>query len=408
MDRIAREGARFTNAIVASPVCSPSRATLMSGLYPTEAGITDWISPAESDGGMGLDAPTWAQVLQQHGYRTALFGKWHLGSEPDHHPTAKGYDHFMGFLVGGNKPINPNLEVEGKLQQVDGPMPDILVDHTMAWIESNHDAPFAVSLHFRAPHLPYGPVPKIDSAPYVGADPALPTFPGRDEKKVKASILAYYASIGSVDRNVGRLLEYLDESGLTKNTIVIFTSDHGYNEGRHGIDTKGNGRWIAGGVAGPKRPNMWETSITIPLLVRWPEKITPGTTVDYPFTNLDYFRTVLGLLNVKTPADCSARGMDVSPALFGKSLPKRGPLFGQYDLHNNGLAYLRMIRTDRYKYIHHFHEKMTHELYDLEKDPGELHNLYRAGKHKDIVGSMYDHLITWMRSVDDPLLADSY
>lgn len=408
MDRIAKEGALFTNAIVASPVCSPSRATLLSGLYPTEAGITDWISPAQSDAGAGLDAPTWTQVLQQNGYKTALFGKWHLGSEPDHHPTAKGYDHFMGFLVGGNKPVNPTLEVDGENEKLDGPLPDILVDHTMAWIDDNRDKPFAVSLHFRAPHLPYGPVPPEDTAHYANTDPTLPDFPGRDTEKLRKSTLGYYASISSIDRNIGRLLAYLDETGLTKNTVVIFTSDHGYNEGRHSINTKGNGQWIAGGVNGPKRPNMWETSITIPMLIRWPGKIKPGSQVDYPFSNLDYYRTVLGLLDIEVPSDSSARGMDISPALFGKSLPKRESLFGQYDLHNNGLAYLRMIRTDRYKYIHHFHENMTHELYDLERDPDEKRNLFRAGKHTNIVEALYNDMIDWMRSINDPLLTDTY
>lgn len=128
------------------------------GGYPTELGITEWISPAESADGLGLDAPTWVEALQKNGYRTALFGKWHLGSAADHHPTQKGYDYFIGFLLGGPRPIDAVLEVNGVEEKVEGPLPARLTDATLSWLDNirDDDAPFHVSLHFRAPHLPYG------------------------------------------------------------------------------------------------------------------------------------------------------------------------------------------------------------------------------------------------------------
>lgn len=408
LDRIAREGALFTRAFVACPVCSPSRATWLTGRYPTELGITDWISPREARAGLGLRGTTWPRVLQQAGWTTALLGKWHLGTLPEFHPTRLGFHHFMGFLSGGNRPMDPKLEVDGKERQLRGPLPDLLVDDAIDWLRRNRARPFALSLHFRAPHLPYGPVPESDSAPYEGLDPTVPRLRGLDAAQLKRRTKAYYASISSIDRNVGRLLAALEQLELSERTIVLFTSDHGYNEGRHRINTKGNGHWIAGGVSGPKRPNMWDTSIAVPLAIRWPEVVAPGRRISHPVSNLDIFRTVLGMLEVPLPEESGAGGIDFSPLLRGQRLPPRTAIFGQYDLHNNGLAYLRMIRGERWKYVRHWHANGMDELYDLVKDPGERRNLARRGDQRARIEDLNRRLVAWMQSIEDPLLRDRY
>jgi uncharacterized sulfatase len=406
MDRLSREGARFLNAFVPTPVCSPSRASFLTGRYGTQLGITDWIAPPEADAGLGLPAKavTWPQVLQRHGYRTALVGKWHLGTKPEYHPTKHGFHHFYGFLGGGNKPMNPTLEVNGKEKQLKGSLPDLLVDEAIRFVEANRSRPFALLLHFRAPHLPYGPVPEADSAPFKDLDPTIPRFRGLDVKQVKKWTRDYYASIHSVDRNLGRLLERLDRLKLTRKTVVLFTSDHGYNIGHHGIHTKGNGVWVAGGVPGPKRPNMFEESIRVPLIVRWPGVVKPGTEIGEPVTNLDTFASVLGMLGVPVPRDVKHEGIDFSPRLRGKKIVRRDALFGQYDLHNGGLAYMRMIRTDEWKLVRHHHAHFLDELYHLKDDPGEQRNLYNNPKHRKTRTQLQDRLTKWQRSIDDPLL----
>jgi uncharacterized sulfatase len=408
MDRLAREGARFLNAFTPTPVCSPSRASMLCGLYGTQVGITDWIDPTESAAGLGLppNVATWPKVLHQNGYRTALIGKWHLGTQPRFHPTKNGFDHFFGFLGGGNRPMDPTLEKDGQTRTFKGSLPDLLTDDALEFLDSSKDKPFALLLHFRAPHLPYGPVPPADSAPFKDLDPTIPRPPGIDVKQVKDWTRDYYASIHSVDRNLGRLLAGLDERGLTKKTIVLFTSDHGYNIGQHTIHTKGNGYWIAGGVTGPKRPNMWDTSIRVPLLVRWPGVVKPGTEIAEMTTNLDTFPSILGMLGVPMPRDVKRQGRDYSPLLRGEKIDGRDALFGSYDLHNAGLAYMRMIRTNQWKLVRHHHAKFLDELYNLEDDPGETRNLYGAAKHAAIRDQLQQRLSAWQKSIDDALLRD--
>ncbi len=406
LDRLAREGIRFTNAVAATPVCSPSRATWFTGRYPSELGIRDWISSSEAREGVGLRHRSWVEDLKEAGYETALFGKWHLGTLRSFHPTRHGFDTFLGFLGGGNRPMDPVLEEEGRTRRFVGPLPDILTDAAIAFLERKRTGPFLICLHFRAPHLPYGPVPEVDRRPFDRLEPTVPRIPWLDRGKLVRSTRAYYASIHSVDRNVGRLLAALDRLKLAEDTIVLFTSDHGYNEGRHGIDTKGNGHWIAGGVRGPKRPNMWETSIAIPWILRWPGRIPPGSALDVPAGTIDAYRTILGLCGVPPPEGCEARGRNLAPGILGRgSLPERPWLFGQYDLHNFGLAYLRMVRGRRFKLVKRLRARGLDELYDLREDPGERRNLYarflRDPSRRPILDRLLEALGTWRKKIGD-------
>jgi choline-sulfatase len=404
-DRLAREGMRFTRAIVATPVCSPSRASFLTGRYGTQVGITDWISPKEAQAGVGLppDTITWMEVLQRAGYRTGLVGKWHLGMLPQFHPTKHGFDHFCGFLGGGNKPMDPVLEVNGKETKVTGPLPDLLVDNALEFVKDNKDRPFALMLNFRAPHLPYGPVPDVDAAPFKDLDPTIPNFPGLNVKQVKTWTRDYYASIHSIDRNLGRLLKFLDESGLAENTIVVFTSDHGYNIGHHGLNTKGNATWIAAGHKG-RRPNMFDTSLQVPLIVRWPRVVRPGATSDALVSNIDTHATVLGMLGVPSPKDYRQEGEDFSPILRGEQTRWRDAVFAQYDMHNGDKAMMRTVRTDRWHLVRQYLRNQPDELFDVQSDPDEAKNLYDDPRHREVREQLQRRLEEWMRGVDDPVL----
>ncbi len=406
MDRLAREGAKFLRAFVATPVCSPSRASLMTGRYGTQVGITDWITPREGEAGLGLpaDAMTWMAVLRAAGYRTALVGKWHLGTQPQFHPTRRGFDHFMGFLGGGNTPMNPTLEVDGETKKLKGSLPDLLTDDAMAFIRKNKAGPFALMLTFRAPHLPYGPVPPEDAAPFKGLDPTIPKFPGLDVAQVKKWTRDYYASVHSVDRNLGRLLQLLEELGLMEDTIIVFTSDHGYMIGHHGLHTKGNAVWVAAEHKGKQRPNMFDLSLQVPLIVRWPGTVKPGTEVPEMVSNIDTFPSVLGMLDVPPPKDYRHEGKDFSPLLRGKALKWRDTVFAQYDLHNGGKASMRSARTERWHLVRQYLKGPPDELFDLQNDADELHNLYEVAEHRAIRDELQRRLDEWMHSADDPLM----
>ena len=413
MDRLAKEGARFANAFTVTPVCSPSRTTFMTGRWGTQMAVTDYLAPNEERAGIGLaeGTVTWPKVLQQNGYATALIGKWHLGQKAYNHPTKMGFDHFFGFLGGGNSPMNPTYDFAHGPKKLTGYGADLITDDAMKWIGEQKDKSFSLCLHFREPHLPYGPVPEEDSRLFANLDPAVPQLKGLDIPQVKGWTRNYYASIHSVDRNLGRLFAYLEKAGLWDKTIVSFTSDHGYNIGHHMIHTKGNGFWVAGGVTGPKRPNMWDTSMRIPWMIRWPGVTKPGTVIEQPVQNLDVFASMLGMLGVAKPTAVQTDSQNFAPLLRGQEVKWRDAIFAQYDLHNSGLSYMRMIRTERWKFVKHFHENMMDELYDLKNDPGETKNIIGAKNSgsenlREVMKDLRAKLLAWQKSIDDPVLSE--
>jgi choline-sulfatase len=402
-DRLARSGAIFYNAFTVTPVCSPSRAALMTSRYPSELGIADWIDP-QKEPALGLvpAAIVWPELLKGFGYATMLAGKWHLGTRDEFHPTRQGFDRFFGFRDGSNRPIDPVLEVDGQLRHLRGSLPDLLVDEGSKFVEAHRDRPFLLSIHFRAPHTPYAPVPEEDSAPYRSLDPTIPDFPGLPRDRVKQITRDYYASVSSVDRNVGRLLAKLDELALTSRTVVIFTSDHGYMIGQHGLWHKGNATWLVAGKTG-SRPNMFDDATRVPLLLSWPGVIQPGTKIERVVSNLDLFPTLLDIAGLGQPDNLIIRGRSVVPLLRGQSTSWDDTLFGQYDMHHYQVARMRMIRTPEWKLVRHFEPEGHDELYHLAEDPGETHNLANLTEPKTRVerDALARRLEGWMAQIGD-------
>ena len=421
IDRLAREGARFENSYVATPVCSPSRASYFTGLYPTRVGITDYIG-LEGFAGLGLDprTVTWPAVLQRHGYVTALMGKWHLGNLPEFHPSKFGLDHFVADR--GGTLADRVVEVDGQPKHAQGAVADVITDEALRFLEENRSRPFALLMHYPEPHFTirrpssYGPFADQDLAPFKGAEVTIPKWPGLDTGHVKQLTLEYYAASHALDRNIGRLLAQLDKLGLAENTIVHFVGDNGNMIGHHGLHGKGNAWAITGGIDdGPVRPNMFEESIAVPLLVRWPGVTKPGAVVSQPVSMIDTFASVLGMLGVGLPRGTKQDGMDYSRLLKGETSGWRDAMLGQYDLHNDGaLAFMRMIRTPQWKLVRHHFANFA-ELYDLENDPGETRNLYYGlmsgyldPAHEKVRDELELRLTEWQRSIDDPILRAAF
>lgn len=408
MDRLAREGARFTNAFTCTPVCSPSRAAFLAGRHGTQLGITDWITPKQGEAGLGLSATavTWPALLQQNGWHTALIGKWHLGSQPTNHPTRLGFDSFFGALGGSFPPKNPELELNGRETKFEGFGADILTDAALRFIETNHAKPFALLIHYREPHLPYGPVPEADAAALAGLDPTVPAASGTNVAQVKRWTRDYYAAIHSVDRNLGRLIDLLQRLQLDTNTIVMFTSDHGYMIGHHGLHSKGNAYRIdkLAGAGRQTRPNMFEESIRIPWIVRWPGVTKPGRAIAERVSNIDTFATVLGMMNVPAPGNWKQEGVDLAPLLRGKRQTAHETIFAQYDLQNDAIDSMRMVRTRDWKLVRHYGRPGDDELFNLRNDPGELRNLFGLPAHQRTQQRLQKQLTGWMQGIDDPVL----
>ncbi|MBQ17970.1 MAG: N-acetylgalactosamine 6-sulfate sulfatase [Planctomycetaceae bacterium] len=418
IDRIFHEGAHLTNAFVTTPVCSPSRAGLIASRYSSEINITDWINPrAEKTLGLAVATPTWPQHLVQAGYKTALVGKWHLGTQDRFHPTRFGYQQFMGIRTGGCPPKNARLEqLDGVTRKFDGYTCDIFTDHVLDFIRQERKHAFAVSLHFRAPHAAWLPVRPEDWAPFKDLDPMIPKtiYDDINVALVKKRTREYLAAVKSVDRNVGRVLGLLEELKLVENTIVIFTSDHGYNLGDHGVWFKGNAHWVRKPlppkrwkqIPALRRPNLWDTSLRVPAAVRWPGVIKPGTKITQTITNLDWFPTLLAMAGVALPKNTGVRGRDFTPLLQGKRIPWDNDLYAEYSMHHGATTHMRAWRTPEWKYMRDFAHAGREELYDLKNDPDEFHNLATstAARHVAAKADLARRILQQMTALKDPVL----
>lgn len=386
MDRIAREGVRLTNCFTPTPVCSPSRVSILTSRYGTEVGILDWLNPnKEPERGLDPKTAAWPKLLAAAGYRTALIGKWHLGLKDEFHPSVFGYQHFMGFRGGGNSPRDPQLEVDGKVGKVDGFIVDLVTDDALKFLQREPGRPFALSLHFREPHAPYAPVPEAEQRAFAGLDPKVPNpdFPKLDVARVKKLTREYLASVAAVDRNIGRVLDELDRLKLADNTLVIFTSDHGYNIGHHGILHKGNASWIltenpsgTKNVPAQHRPNMFDTSLRVPCVIRWPKTIPAGRVISRTVTHLDWFPTLLEATGVALPDGTTLRGQSVLNLLRGEgTFDRSDDLYTEFSVQHTMRADMRCYRTSEWKLKRDFLNADRDELYDLKNDPGETTNL---------------------------------
>lgn len=417
MDRLGRAGAYFPNAFCVTPVCSPSRASLMTSRYGTEFGITDWINPrVEMTLGLDPAAVTWPKLLQHAGYKTGFVGKWHLGTEPRFHPKKNGFDEFAGFLPGGTTPKDPELEIDGVQQKVAGFTYDILTDKAIEFVRNHHEHTFALCLHFRAPHGPYLPQPEIDSEPFQQIDPRrpVPDHPELDVPKAKQLTRDYLGSVAGVDRNLGRLLGVLDELKIARNTLVIFTSDHGYNVGHHGIWHKGNAQWIltttppgSKHVPAGRRPNMFDTSLRVPLVVRWPAVIPEGTVIRETVTHLDWFPTILAAAGIEVPRNTPVRGRNVLPLVRRESVEWNNDLYAEYSMHHGANTHMRCWRTARWKLVRDFLDRSRDEFYDLQHDPGESHNRIHdmSPDVQRAITELDAKIVQRMRETGDPVLS---
>jgi arylsulfatase A-like enzyme len=381
LDRMAREGTLFTQFYVASAVCSPSRAGFMTGQFPSKLGIHDYLANPELNRKRGvrdsLDpaVPTLPALLQKSGYVTAHFGKWHLSSGPDApKPEQYGIGKYDECTRGPKeRPFSSER----------------IADTTIRFIEENRARPFYINVWLHDPHSPLHPTDEA-MAPYKELSPRWGTHRGAME--------VYYGVLTEMDRHIGRILAKLDEAGLSRNTIVIFSSDNGPESGLIPFVSHYGGAATAGPFRGLKR-SLYEGGIRTPWIVRWPAH-TPANRVDNDtvFAAVDLLPTIAKLTGAAAPA--AIDGEDLSAALMGKTVRRQTTLLweNRYPVYGHVLDQrpLLAVREGNWKLLLN-PDRSRVELYDVPKDPSEMNNL--AAQQPAVVKRLSKRAMAWRKTL---------
>lgn len=414
LDRLASEGARCLEAYAACPVCSPTRASLLTGKYPQRTGITDYIAPNGANQPAQwsrntrlLPAPyadrlahserTLAEMLKEAGYATFFAGKWHLGPET-FYPEDQGFDLNLGGIeqggpYGGKKYFSPY----GNPRLPDGPagehLPDRLATETVKFVSAQREKPFFAYLSFYDVHTPLMAREDLQKKYEAKrADRKLTDEFGREEPRdvrLNHSHAVYAAMIEAMDQAVGKVLAALKEQSLDRETIVIFTSDNGGLSTSEGWPTsnrphRGGKGWV------------YEGGIRVPLIIRWPGRIEAGALLSTPVISLDLYPTLQAAAHGTRAADQILDGVDLAPLFRNEPLPER-PLFWHYPHYGNqGGAPAAAVREGPWKLVEWLEDDRA-ELFQLERDPSETLDL--ATTEPEIVDRLRERLKEWQRSV---------
>lgn len=418
IDRIAGEGARFDNVFCGNSICAPSRATILSGTHSHVNGV---LTLADRFDGRQVSFP---RLLQDAGYQTAIFGKWHLGHGGEADPT--GFDTWS-VLPGQGDYHDPTFYVQGEERRFEGYATDIITDFSLEWLEHRDpDRPFMLMTHHKAPHRPWEPDEK-HAHMYAGVDIPVPaTFDddyatrpaaaaavmrvGRDMtftdlKEEPPSDLSdeearhwayqryikdYLRCIASIDDNVGRMLDWLDANDLAENTIVIYTSDQGFFLGDHG--------WY-------DKRFMYEESLRMPFLMRYPREIAAGSAVEAMVSNIDFAPTFLDYAGLDVPSVMQGRSFrEVARGDVPADWPRS--IYYRYWMHlaQHGVPAHYGVRTATHKLIYYYGKALGTtdsvdrdtdpywELFDLEADPNELNNVYGNPEFASIQADLHAEL----------------
>jgi arylsulfatase A-like enzyme len=417
IDRLSATGMRFTDGYAASPVCSPTRYSILTGRYPTRAGATNFFSgaregryrPAPLLDRMPLEETTLAEALREAGYRTFFAGKWHLGPTEEYWPERQGFEgNAGGWSAGGPFGGKQYFPPYANPRLPDGPpgehLPDRLATETLRFIERHRDEPFLAYLSFYSVHVPL--VGRSDLvAKYerkIGGRP----LAGRSEFDTEEQVWAveeprhvralqrhavYAAMVEAVDQAVGKVLDGLEVMGLAERTIVVFTSDNGGLSTAEGSPTsnlplRGGKGWL------------YEGGIREPMIIKWPGVTRAGSVCDCPVISTDFYPTLLEMAGLPARPEQHRDGMSLVPLLKGGKSLSREAIFWHYPHYGNqGGSPSGAVRSDDYKLIEFFEDLRT-ELYNIREDIGETRNL--SAELPEKAESMRKRLHDWRESVD--------
>ncbi len=419
VDRLAAEGMRFTNAYAACPVCSPTRASIMTGKYPARLDTTDWFGapqpgtvanhwtkdkpllPAPYVSHLPLEEVTLAEALKEAGYGTFFAGKWHLGPNTDYWPEKQGFDvnmggHDRGGPYGGKKYFSPY----GNPNLTDGPdgehLPDRLATETCRFIDANKDKPFLAYMSFYSVHTPLMSREDLKRKYEHKAKTIVHDGPrfipeGQREARQVQDHAVYAGMVEAMDLAVGKVLAQLDKSGLADNTAVIFMSDNGGLSTSEGSPTS-NVPLRAG------KGWLYEGGIREPMIVRWPGVVKAGAVSDAIVTSTDFYPTMLDMAGLPPKPNQHVDGRSFVSALKQQHPFDRGPIFWHYPHYGNqGSTPGAAVRYGDYKLIE-FYEDNRCELYNLKSDISEKDNLVLKMPEK--ANQLHKMLRAWQLQVE--------
>ena len=416
LDQLAARGMLFRNFFCASPVCSPARASIITGRIPSNHGVHDWLnggdttSVKEEPHGKGvqieyLEGLTgYTDVLDENGYFCGLSGKWHIGAC---HTPQKGFSFWKAHVKGGGPYYNtPCADGESVMYQPDDEYyTHVVTDDAIEFLDqaSEKDQPFYLSIHYTAPHSPWDrnnhPAETWDyyykncpfeSAPWRRPKPEWAqkfNIPVETDEKRREFLSGYYAAIEELDAGVGRIVDKLIAMGELENTLICFTSDNGMNMGHHGVFGKGNATFPM---------NMFEESVKVPFIASMPGTVPQGVESESMLSHYDLMPTLLEFVGLEAPKDEKLPGHSFAPLLKGNDFSGQESvvIFDEY-------GPVRMIRTADWKYVHRY-VYGPHELYDLKNDPGETVNLYGREEYAMTVAGLAAKLDAWFVKYGDP------
>jgi arylsulfatase A-like enzyme len=391
IDRIAIEGATFRNAFVTTPLCLPSRACFLTGQYAHTNRVQ--VRGTSDNFDLSYKLVTFPKLLQESGYETAFIGKWHIGDDDSPRP---GFNRWVSFISQG-KYVDPELNIDGKRTKVLGYITDILTDYAVNFINAPHQRPYLIYLCHKAVHAPFVPAARhtsLFSAMEIERAPsAQDTLVGKpvlrrphielqeDDPDVRSSdelIRNQLRCLMAADEGIGRIFEALGKNNQLENTVIVFSSDHGYFWGEHGL----------GGKHG-----AYEEALRIPLLLRFPKLLKPGTVFDQLVLNIDLAPTCLELAKARIPSDI--QGASLVPVMLNNSQSVRSSFLAEY-FYNQGqtprFPTWQVVRTERWKYIHYPNVEDMDELYDLKSDRYEMQNLVDRSSSKNTLSELKTEL----------------
>jgi arylsulfatase A-like enzyme len=417
IDRLAKEGMRFTDAYAACPVCSPTRASILTGKYPARLNITDWIPGSDPKNRkllgtkdihqLPLEEVTIAEVLKNAGYATGFFGKWHLGDN-GFFPEDQGFDlnkggHWAGQPASYFYPYKNQRkmwDVPGLQSGAQGEyLTDRLTDESIQFIKANTSKQFLLYLSHYAVHTPIQSKPEL-TAKYIKKKNGVPETNQPDYiqewqslSKQKQDNAAYAAMVQSVDESVGKILNTLDELNLSDNTVIIFMSDNG------GLSTLPKKRKSPTSVVPLRAGKGWlyEGGIREPMIIKWPGVVQPGSECNVPVTSTDFYPTMLEMVGLPPKPEQHADGLSLVPLLKDKGGLPRDALFWHYPhYHGSGNKPSAAIRAGDYKLIEWF-EDGSIELYNLKEDISEKNNLVEKMPEKAL--ELKTSLHNWQKDI---------